>query len=67
MSNPSTLDAIDILRNTLQDIETILEFRRGDPALHELERHVLQAVAELEAKRNVEFAPLSAGGLLSIR
>jgi hypothetical protein len=66
MSNHSTLSAIDTLRNTLLDIEMILEFRRGDPALHELERHVLQAVAELEAKKNVEIASLSAGDLLPI-
>jgi hypothetical protein len=66
MTNPSTLSAIDILRNTLLDIEMILEFRREDPALHELERHVVQAVAEPEAKRK-ETASLSSGDLLPIR
>jgi len=73
MSNPSNLSAIDVLRaidilhNTLLDIETILEFRRGDSALHELKEHVLQAVAELEEKGNVEFASLYASDLLPIR
>ena len=43
---------IDILVSTLKQLKENAELGRDDPAVRELERHILQTIAELEVQKN---------------
>jgi len=52
MEHPYTANVIDILRNTLQRLEESTNPAPDDPAVHELKRHIVRSIAELEVIRD---------------
>jgi hypothetical protein len=47
-----TLSVAEVLRRTLRRIEESPEFRRDDPAIIELKKHIIHSIAELEVARS---------------
>jgi hypothetical protein len=43
---------IDVLRSTFEQLEQTIELRPDDPAVRELKRSVLAAIAELEVQKS---------------
>jgi hypothetical protein len=43
---------IDVLRSTFKQLEQTIELRPDDPALRELKRSILTAIAELEVRKS---------------
>jgi hypothetical protein len=48
MEHTSTRNIVNILRNTLRRLQDGSDFRRDDPAVIHLKRHLVRAIAELE-------------------
>ncbi len=51
---PFTRSLADILRSTLHKLEQTPDFRQEDPAVIELKRHIVRAIAELEISKSVQ-------------
>jgi len=49
-----TRSLADILRSTLQKLEQTPDFRQEDPAVIELKRHIVRAIAELEISKSAQ-------------
>lgn len=52
MSHRYTRSVADLLQSTLQRLERNPEFRQDDPALIELKRQIVRAIAELEIAKS---------------
>jgi hypothetical protein len=55
-----TGSVIQILRNTLRRLDQGSDFRRDDPAVIQLKRHLVQSIAELEMMKDAPSEPLLA-------
>jgi len=51
MNHPYSRSLIEILRSTLNRLETGSDFRQDDPAVVQLKRHILQSLAEFESQK----------------
>jgi hypothetical protein len=54
MAHPYSRSLVEILRSTLGKLEQGADFRQDDPAVAELKRHVVRAIAELEVAKASE-------------
>jgi hypothetical protein len=57
----------EILRNTLRRLEESPDFRREDPAVIELKKHIVRSIAELEVARSVHSGSYDPGSASPIR
>lgn len=46
---------VEILRSTLQKLEANSDFRQDDPAVIELKKHIVRAIAELEIVKTTHY------------
>jgi hypothetical protein len=52
MTRTPTLTLIDLLCSTLKQVERSVELSPNDPALRELQHHILVIIAELEIEKS---------------
>jgi hypothetical protein len=56
MNHPYSRSVIEILRSTLNRLETGSDFHQDDPAVVQLKRHILQSLAEFETQKATNSA-----------